>query len=129
MTMTSVEWRFRRGAVDAAELTEATRAVIGELADPDSTAATAARAAGLDPAVLARAAVRVREGEHGLEPIATTIIVGIAVKAGSAAVEALWRVVIWPRLRARLGSDAVGDPLPARPDDPAVPAGTAPPGM
>ena len=104
----SVEWRFERGDVGAAEIQRVVDDVVAALADPGSDAALAARAVGLDPAELAGTAVRVREGRQGAEPILTTIVVGIAVKVGSSAVEALWRQVIWPSLRRRLGTGALG---------------------
>jgi hypothetical protein len=111
-----VEWRFERGQAGAAEIQAAVEAVLRELADPASEAAAAARAAALEPAAMSDAAVRVRQREHGAEPIVTTIVVGIAVKAGAEAVEALWRSVIWPVLRSRLGADVLGD----RVDEPAA---------
>ena len=104
----SVEWRFQRGDTGAAEIQAAVDDVLASLADPGSDTARAAREAGLDPAGLAGTAVRVREGKQGAEPLLTTIVVGIAVKVGSSAVEALWREVIWPALRRRLGTGALG---------------------
>ena len=108
----SVEWRFQRGDTGAAELQSAVGDVLASLADPGSETARAAREAGLDPAELDGADVQVREGRQGAEPILTTIIVGIAVKVGSSAVEAFWRKVIWPALRRRLGTGALGERLP-----------------
>lgn len=107
----SVEWRFQRGDTGAAEIQAAVDDVLAALADPGSDTARVAREAGLDPAQLDGAAVEVREGKQGAEPILTTIVVGIAVKVGSSAVEALWRRVIWPALRRRLGTGALGRQL------------------
>src|SRR5437763_841460 len=42
-------------------------------------------------------------------PVLTTILIGIAVKAGSTVAESLWREVIWPQLRRRLGTRVLGD--------------------
>jgi hypothetical protein len=122
----SVEWRFERGDVGAAEIQAAVDDVLAALADPDSDAAQATRAAGLDPVDLTGATVRVREGRQGAEPILTTIVVGITVKVGSSAVEALWRKVVWPSLRRRLGTAVLGArladssaaPTTGRRDDP-----------
>ena len=111
----SVEWRFQRGDTGAAEIQAAVDDVLASLAEPGSDTARAARAAGLDPAQLDGAAVRVREGRQGAEPILTTIVVGIAVKVGSSAVETLWRKVIWPALRRRLGTGALGERLADEP--------------
>jgi hypothetical protein len=104
----NVEWRFARGDAGAADIQAAIDDVVAALADPGSDAARAARAAGLVPADLSGATVRVREGRQGAEPILTTIVVGIAVKVGSSAVEELWRKVIWPLLRRRLGTGVLG---------------------
>jgi hypothetical protein len=117
-----VEWRFERGDVGAAEIQAAVDDVLAALADPGSDAARAARAAGLDPAEVTGADVRVREGRQGAEPILTTIVVGIAVKVGSSAVEALWRKVIWPSLRRRLGAGVLGERIA---DSPAAVTGAA----
>lgn len=82
--------------------------MILELREPDSEASAAARTAGLDPADLTDARAEVTDGEHGAEPILTTIVVGIVVSAGSKVAESLWKDVIWPRIRRRLGVRALG---------------------
>jgi hypothetical protein len=117
MTQPTVELRFNRGDAGAAEIRSAARAVLAELADPTSDAARAARTAGLDPADLDQAEIDVREGRQGAEPILTTIVVGIAVKVGASAAEALWRKAIWPSLRRRLGARVLGDRLPETPSE------------
>jgi hypothetical protein len=104
------ELRYERGEWSAAELQATVDEILAELADPASEAAEAARSAGLDPAELAGAEVRVREAEHGLEPV-TSILVGIAVNLGTSAALALWRDVLWPALSARRGDDALGEPV------------------
>ena len=48
---------------------------------------------------MADARAEVTDSEHGAEPILTTIIVGIAVSAGSKVAESLWKDVLWPRIR------------------------------
>jgi hypothetical protein len=100
--------RFERGDATATEIEEVAREVILELREPDSEASAAARTAGLDPAYLVDAHAEVTDGEHGAEPILTTILVGIAVSAGSKAAESLWKDVLWPRIRRRLGARALG---------------------
>jgi hypothetical protein len=105
---TTVEWRFARGDATAHELQSVVDEVLAQLTDPSSEAARAARRAGAEPAELSAATVRVREGEHGAEPLLTTILVGIAVSAGSRVVETFWTDVIWPQVRRRLGVAALG---------------------
>ena len=101
-------WRFERGDATATEIQEVAREVLTELREPGSEASAAAGTAGLDPADVADARAEVTDGEHGAEPILTTIIVGIAVSAGSKVAESLWKDVLWLRIRRRLGARALG---------------------
>src|SRR5688572_25695278 len=105
----TVQWRFARGDATADEIQSVVDEVLAGLADPSSDAAAAARRAGAEPADLAGATVTVREGAQGAEPILTTILVGIAVSAGSKVAETIWTSVIWPYVRRRLGVTAVGE--------------------
>src|SRR6478735_5412187 len=98
--------RFERGEATAIETVA--REVLLELREPGSEAWTAAQRVGLDPAALVDARTEVNDGEHGAEPVLTTILVGIAVSAGSKAAESLWTDVLWPRIRRRLGVRALG---------------------
>jgi hypothetical protein len=101
-------WRFQRGDATATEIQDVAQEVLGDLRKPGTEADAAARAAGLDPAALADARAEVTDGEHGAEPILTTIVVGIAVSAGSKVAESLWKEVLWPRIRRQLGVRALG---------------------
>jgi hypothetical protein len=101
-------WRFQRGDATATEIQDVAREVLAEMREPGTEANAAARSAGLDPVALANARADVTDGEHGAEPILTTIIVGIAVSAGSKVAESLWKDVLWPRIRRRLGVRALG---------------------
>jgi len=107
MASTRTELRFRRGDAGADDIQTVVDEVLAELSEPESEAARAAVAAGLDPAVAGSAAVEVREGGQGLDPVLTPIIIGITVSAGSKVAETLWKDVLWPRLRRRLGVGAV----------------------
>lgn len=100
--------RYQRGDASAEQLQEVVDEVLEQLAEPDSDVAQAARAVGLQPAELSGVSAEVREGEQGVEPVLTTVVVGIAVAAGSKVAETLWDEVIWPRLRRRLGVKALG---------------------
>src|SRR5689334_3848585 len=104
----TVQWRFARGDAAAAEIQATIDEVLEQLGDPASEAAIAARAAGIGSDQLTDVQVEVREGAQGAEPVLTAILVGIAVKAGSTVAETLWREVIWPRLRRRLGTRVLG---------------------
>jgi hypothetical protein len=108
MSAEAAKWRFERGDATATEIEGVAREVLAELREAGSEASAAAQAAGLDPAALAGARAEVTDGEHGVEPILTTIVVGIAVSAGSKVAESLWKDVLWPRIRRRLGTRALG---------------------
>jgi hypothetical protein len=107
MQAVTLHKEFRRGDASADQLQEVVDQVLAELKEPDSEAARAARAAGLERPDLAGAEVQVREGQQGAEPVLTTILVGIIISAGSKVAESLWKDVIWPRIRRRLGWTAV----------------------
>lgn len=101
-------WRFQRGDATATQIQDVARELLAELREPGTEANAAALSAGLEPSALADARADVTDGEHGAEPILTTIVVGIAVSAGSKVAESLWKDVLWPRIRRRLGVRALG---------------------
>ena len=105
----SSELRFRYGEATAAELQAVVDEVLAELRDETSEAAEQARQAGLAPDAIAATSVTVREEQQGLDPLATTILVGITVEVGSHVAKQLWDQILWPRLRRRLGAKAVGE--------------------
>ncbi|HET8684353.1 MAG TPA: hypothetical protein VFM54_21135 [Micromonosporaceae bacterium] len=111
---TTIEWRFARGDATADEIQSVVDDLLACLREPSSEQARAARQVGVEPAALAGATVRVREGGQGAEPLLTTILAGIAVSAGSRVIESFWADVVWPYLRRRLGVAAVGERLDDR---------------
>jgi hypothetical protein len=108
MEQQTVYWRFERGDAGADEIQSSVDEILAQLTDTTSEASGAARAAGIELGGLEGVTIQVREGRHGAEPILTTILISIAAKAGSTVAETLWREVIWPRLRRRLGARALG---------------------
>lgn len=112
MQPTISEFSFRYGEASATEIQGVVDEVLAELGDATSEAAEGARTAGLDPPVLASADVTVCERGQGFEPILVTILIGISIRAGSHVARNLWDDVLWPRLRRRLGANAVGEELP-----------------
>jgi hypothetical protein len=108
MSAEMATWRFQRGDATASQIQDVAQEVLAELHRPGTEANTAARTAGLDPGTLTDARADVTDGEHGVEPVLTTIVVGIAVSAGSKVAESLWKDVLWPRIRRRLGVRALG---------------------
>ena len=112
MTAPTLSMRFQRGRAPVSRLQSIAQEIISELADPTSAASADAERAGLARADLLSARVEVTEPEQGAEPFLTPIIIGIAIAAGSKVAETLWTDVIWPRIRRRLGVDAIGRPIP-----------------
>jgi hypothetical protein len=90
-----VELRFAYGAASAAEL----QAVIDEVLAEDPVAG------------LRSGDITVREEGHGVEPITTAIVVGFLLKGGAKVASDVWSDVLWPRLKKRIGTDAVGEQL------------------
>lgn len=109
MTEVTLHKEFRRGDASADELQQVVDEVLAELKDPESEAASTAQRAGIDSVELLGVQVSVSEGQQGAEPVLTTILVGILVSATSKVAESLWKDVIWPRIRRRLGWTAVKD--------------------
>lgn len=109
MEAPTLSMSFVRGDAGADKIQATVDEVLAELIDPSSEAVRAAGQAGLDVRGLADARVTVREGGQGADPFLTPILVGIAVSAGSKVAETLWKEVLWPRLRRRLGVGVLGD--------------------
>ena len=113
MTEVILHKEFRRGDAGADELQQVVDEVLAELDEPDSETRRVAQEAGLADEDLAGVEVTVTEGQQGAEPVLTTILVGILVSAGSKVAESLWKDVIWPRIRRRLGWNAIKDEVGA----------------
>lgn len=109
--------RFERGDASVDDLQAVADEVVAELAKEDSEASQAARAAGLDPRELDQVSVVVEQERKGVEPITTTILIAIAIKAGSHAAGKLWDDVVEPRVKKRLGVGAVGRRKPTADKD------------
>ncbi|WP_020390790.1 hypothetical protein [Kribbella catacumbae] len=110
MISSTIELRYVRGDAGAEKIQAVVDEILAELSDPASEAAAAAVAADVRIDEVDRAEVVVTEGSQGLDPILTPIIIGITVSAGSKVAETLWKEVIWPRLRRRLGVAVLKEP-------------------
>jgi hypothetical protein len=110
MSAVTTKKRFVRGSASASRIEDVAHEILAELDDPASEASSAAQRAGLSRADLVDARAEVTEAEHGADPFLTPIIIGIAVSASSKVAESLWEDVLWPRIRRRLGADAIGKP-------------------
>jgi hypothetical protein len=106
-TESGVNLRFAGGAADAEDLEAEISSILHELADPASDVARSAVAVGLSPSDLAGARVTVSQEGKGFGPV--MILVAIAVPVAAHIVNKFWDDVIWPRIRGRLGADALGE--------------------
>lgn len=109
MSEHQVELRFQHGQAGVEEIQGVVDDVLATLADPRSTAAELARAAGADAERWAKATITVVEEQQGFDPLTTTILVTIAANAGTHIAKRFWDDVVWPRIKARIGADAIGD--------------------
>jgi len=101
-----VQLRFKGGAADAEELDAEIATVLEELSNPVSEVTKAATAVGLNAADLAKARITVSKDAKGFGAVALVIVIAAPVAAHI--VEKFWDEVIWPRVKNRLGADAVG---------------------
>jgi hypothetical protein len=100
--------RFKGGSASADRIQKVADEAVAELRHQHSEASKRARAAGLDASELDGAEVSVCEEEQDVDP-GTTILITIAINAGSNVAIKLWNDVIWPRVQKRIGDDALGD--------------------
>jgi ABC-type sulfate transport system substrate-binding protein len=104
----TLQLRFAYGAASAREI----RAVMDELIADLTTSATNAGHPDLDEFGLNPAEIQldVTEDRHGAEPVATMIVIEIAINASTHIAVKVWQKLVWPRIKQRLGSDALGPP-------------------
>ena len=100
---------FEQGAASAAEMQAIVTQAQVDLSDATSDIAAQAAKAGFDPLILSKATVSIREDGQGSDPTATLIVVGIAIELAAYAIVQVWELVFLPRIRRRIGSDAIGE--------------------
>ncbi len=105
--MSEVELHFVAGAVSAEDVESCVSSILMELANPQSESSAMAAAAGLSPAELAGAQARATQNAKGFGPVLIIITISTAVAAHI--VEQFWDDVVWPRLKAKLGADSLGE--------------------
>jgi hypothetical protein len=120
---TTVHMIYQRGDASAGEISAVVREILSDREHATSDLAKRAADAGIDPALLAGVSVEVSEDGQGLEPILTSIVIGLTVRAAEAIAENIWTKVIWPLVRRRLGATALlgnpkTNPRNAAPPDP-----------
>jgi hypothetical protein len=110
--------KFRDGSGSLTSIRTITEETWAELGENESLQAQA-RSLGFDPATLRlelASPFEIRPASAGFDPTGTAILIGLGAWATSIAADVtkavlldLWRQLILPRIKDRLGSDAVGD--------------------
>jgi hypothetical protein len=98
--------RFASGAADVYDLKSEISAILAELGDPATEVARSASAFGLDISEFRAAQVDVSKEAKGFGDIALLIL--ITAPAATHVLNKAWDDIIWPRIKARLGADALG---------------------
>jgi hypothetical protein len=103
----SVSLRFRGGSADLKDLRTEISAALGELADPTCGLAERASVLGFSSAEFIGARADVSEDSKGFGEV--VLLITIVAPAATHALNKVWDDLIWPRLKSRLGGDAVGE--------------------
>jgi hypothetical protein len=99
--------RYRSGAANIRDLQTEISSALKELGDPDSEIAYAASDFGLASDEFAQAEGSVNQEGKGFGD--AIILIAIFAPAGNHALRNVWDDLIWPRIKSRLGADAIGD--------------------
>lgn len=99
--------RFQGAAASINDIRAEISAALNELADPASSLAGEASTAGFNSAEFINAESTVDEDAKGFGEL--VILVMIVAPAATHALNKVWDDVIWPRIRSRLGEDALGE--------------------
>jgi hypothetical protein len=102
-----VNLRFAGGSADAEDLETEILSILNELADSGTEVARSAVGAGLSPSDLAGARVNVSQEGKGFGPV--VFLIAITVPVAAHIVNKFWDDVIWPRVKDKLGADALGE--------------------
>lgn len=108
MSNQGVVLHFGRGQASPDEIQAVVDEVLAECREGKTEANSHAEAARISPNELRRATVTVSEDRHGADPTVVAIIVAVTGGLAKDAVLRLWDNVVWPRLRRRLGGQALG---------------------
>jgi hypothetical protein len=108
--VTKVALQFEPGAVRLDQIRAAISDILNEFADPTSELAAVAERVGIASEELAGGDVEVTQERKGFGAETVLIIIGINAVGSSVShvVNKLWDEVIWPRLKAKFGADALG---------------------
>ena len=110
--------RFRRGKASAEAIEKVVQDVLAEIGVPGSESAKRAEPLtedGVKLETLAQVPVFVEEEQQAFDATTTTIVIGVATGLATHISKELfdrfWDDVLWPRIKRRLGGDAVGDKI------------------
>jgi hypothetical protein len=101
--------RFRPGASSVNDLEAELTSALEELADPGSDLARLASGIGIAAPEFADARGSVDQEGKGFGDV--VVLIAIFAPAANHALRNVWDEVIWPRLKSRLGADAIGDEI------------------
>ena len=102
--------QFERGARGAKALQDAADGILTELSGDPEAQAAAAQSAGINAADLEDLRIEVEESDAGFEPTVTLIALKFVGGMSAAAGKVFFDKVVWPKIKKRLGSDALGPP-------------------
>lgn len=103
---TRLNLRYEPGAVSIDDLQAEISSALEELADPDSDLARAASGIGIATGEFAGAEGSVDQEGKGFGDV--IILITIFAPAANHAIRNVWDEIIWPRIKSRLGADAIG---------------------
>jgi hypothetical protein len=99
--------QYRPGAATIDDLQAEISSALRELGDPDSDLSRSASDLGITSDEFTRAEASVNQEGKGFGDV--LIVVAIFAPAVNHALRSVWDDLIWPRVKSRLGADAIGD--------------------
>lgn len=98
--------RYQPGAVNIDDLQAEISSALEELADPGSDLAQVASGLGIASSEFAGAEGSVDQEGKGFGDV--IVLIAIFAPAANHALRNVWDEVLWPRIKSRLGADAIG---------------------
>jgi hypothetical protein len=102
--------RYRSGAANIRDFQAELSSALADLANPASELAHAASGLGIESHEFVRAGGSAEQEGKGFGDV--IIVVAIFAPAANHALRNVWDDLLWPRLKSRLGADAIGDAVP-----------------
>lgn len=99
--------RYQPGASNIDDLQAEISSALEDIADPKSDLGQIASGIGISPGEFARATGSVDQEGKGFGDV--IVLITIFAPAANHALRDVWDQVIWPRIKSRLGADAIGN--------------------